>query len=66
MQRCWLPVLTMALAAPATLALHAPSAMAQAATPGALRAYRINPGDELEIYVWGEERLQRTVKGLNL
>jgi polysaccharide biosynthesis/export protein len=24
--------------------------------------YRINPGDELEIYVWGEERLQRTVR----
>jgi polysaccharide export outer membrane protein len=23
--------------------------------------YRINPGDELEILVWGEERLQRTV-----
>ncbi|WP_420383821.1 polysaccharide biosynthesis/export family protein [Novosphingobium sp.] len=29
-----------------------------------LRAYRINPGDQLEIYVWGEERLQRTVKVL--
>jgi polysaccharide export outer membrane protein len=28
------------------------------------RAYRINPGDQLEIYVWGEERLQRTVKVL--
>jgi polysaccharide export outer membrane protein len=27
-------------------------------------AYRINPGDELEIYVWGEERLQRSVKVL--
>lgn len=26
--------------------------------------YRINPGDELEIYVWGEERLQRAVKVL--
>lgn len=26
--------------------------------------YRINPGDELEIYVWGEERLQRTVRVL--
>jgi polysaccharide export outer membrane protein len=24
----------------------------------------VNPGDELEIYVWGEERLQRTVKVL--
>lgn len=27
-------------------------------------AYRINAGDELSIYVWGEERLQRTVKVL--
>ena len=29
-----------------------------------MRPYRISPGDELEIYVWGEERLQRTVKVL--
>jgi polysaccharide biosynthesis/export protein len=27
-------------------------------------AYRINAGDQLEIYVWGEERLQRAVKVL--
>lgn len=26
--------------------------------------YRINPGDELEIFVWGEERLQRPVRVL--
>jgi polysaccharide export outer membrane protein len=26
--------------------------------------YRINAGDELEVYVWGEERLQRSVKVL--
>lgn len=26
------------------------------------RLYTINPGDEVEIYVWGEERLQRTVR----
>jgi polysaccharide biosynthesis/export protein len=26
--------------------------------------YRINAGDDLEIYVWGEERLQRSVKVL--
>jgi polysaccharide export outer membrane protein len=31
---------------------------------GQLRAYRINPGDEIEVYVWGEERLQRTVRVL--
>ena len=27
-------------------------------------AYRINPGDELEVLVWGDERLQRTVRVL--
>jgi polysaccharide biosynthesis/export protein len=26
------------------------------------RTYTINPGDEIEIYVWGEERLQRVVR----
>jgi polysaccharide biosynthesis/export protein len=37
---------------------------AQAAdTPKAVnRPYTINPGDEIEIYVWGEERLQRQVR----
>jgi polysaccharide biosynthesis/export protein len=35
-----------------------PNAAARAFAPD----YRINPGDELEIYVWGEERLQRTVR----
>lgn len=29
-----------------------------------LSSYRVNPGDDLEIYVWGEERLQRTVRVL--
>jgi polysaccharide biosynthesis/export protein len=26
------------------------------------RTYTINPGDEIEIYVWGEDRLQRVVR----
>lgn len=30
----------------------------------AVSTYRINAGDELEIYVWGEERLQRELKVL--
>lgn len=30
----------------------------------AVSSYRINAGDELEIYVWGEERLQRQMKVL--
>lgn len=28
------------------------------------KAYRINAGDEIEIYVWGDERLQRTLRVL--
>jgi polysaccharide biosynthesis/export protein len=27
-----------------------------------MRPYSINPGDEIEVYVWGEERLQRIVR----
>lgn len=26
------------------------------------RAYTINPGDQIEVYVWGEERLQRSIR----
>lgn len=44
---------------PLALSLSAPL-LAQAQAP----AYRINSGDELEISVWGEERLQRDVNVL--
>ena len=47
--------------------IGAPALQAQvssSAPTAALRAYRINPGDEVEVYVWGEERLQRAVKVL--
>ena len=43
------------------------AARAAASTPPAARnlpVYRINPGDELEINVWREDQLQRTVKVL--
>jgi polysaccharide biosynthesis/export protein len=34
-------------------------------TPRALQpAYRVNPGDEIEVYVWGEDRLQRSSRVL--
>jgi polysaccharide export outer membrane protein len=60
------------------IALAAMPAMAHAQAPAqevrlpptaaqptpAVSSYRINPGDELEIYVWGEERLQRQLKVL--
>jgi len=44
----------------------ADQAFAQAAPSqaDALKAYRINPGDDLDIFVWGEDRLQRSVKVL--
>ncbi|WP_254621113.1 polysaccharide biosynthesis/export family protein [Sphingomonas sp. CL5.1] len=52
--------------------VHGPAAMAQGGAPAAststppaqLRAYRISPGDELEVYVWGEDKLQRDIKVL--
>ncbi len=42
------------------------TALALQAAPdsSALLPYRINPGDELEVYVWGEERLQRVIRVL--
>lgn len=42
----------------------AASAQQTATTVQAGPAYRINPGDELEVMVWGDERLQRTVRVL--
>ena len=41
-------------------AAASPPAVAQAAAD----AYRINPGDEIEVLVWGDERLQRVVRVL--
>lgn len=48
-------------AAPAIVGPPAP--VPEAAAPP-LKPYRINPGDEIEVYVWGDERLQRTLKVL--
>ena len=48
--------LTFAVVATAQAPLSVPPSATFAGTP-----YRINPGDELEIFVWGDERLQRTV-----
>jgi polysaccharide export outer membrane protein len=36
----------------------------QVSSPPAGPAYRISPGDDLEIMVWGDERLQRVVRVL--
>ena len=55
-------LLVLPMAAPA----HAQEGAAPAGTTASreLRPYRINPGDELEVYVWGEERLQRVIRVL--
>jgi polysaccharide biosynthesis/export protein len=52
------------LAASILATFQASPAVAQAAAQGAALPYRINPGDELEVFVWGEERLQRVVRVL--
>ncbi len=56
----------MSIGAGLALALLASdSSIAQVAGSSvALPAYTINPGDELEIFVWGEERLQRVLRVL--
>jgi polysaccharide biosynthesis/export protein len=56
----------LAVAACVALAALSPAAsyaqQAGQSVPGP--AYRINPGDDLEILVWGDERLQRSVRVL--
>lgn len=42
----------------------AASAQQSPAASSAGPAYRINPGDEIEVMVWGDERLQRTARVL--
>jgi polysaccharide export outer membrane protein len=54
---------TIALAASMPSMAQAQASAAPAAASRSL-AYRINPGDELDIFVWGEDRLQRTVRVL--
>jgi polysaccharide biosynthesis/export protein len=53
-------LMSLGLAGPAIAQQAPPQSVASAP----VSEYRINAGDELEIYVWGEERLQRHVKVL--
>jgi polysaccharide biosynthesis/export protein len=48
------------LALSLAVATQSGPAVAQAQSPG--RAYTVNAGDEIEVYVWGEERLQRQIR----
>lgn len=56
------------MCAACALATGAVAAPTPAATPAAMgdaaNSYRINPGDQLDIYVWGDERLQRAMNVL--
>src|SRR3954447_19147158 len=52
----WCAFLSFPLGVAAQAPLAVPPSATVAGTP-----YRINPGDELEILVWGDERLQRSV-----
>lgn len=54
----------MAYAQEKTQATSAQQPAVTAQPTPAVSTYRINPGDELEIYVWGEERLQRQLRVL--
>jgi len=47
-----------------SLAFAASSGFAQDRPPEALTEYRLNAGDVLDIFVWGEERMQREVRVL--
>jgi polysaccharide export outer membrane protein len=60
-----LPTIMLSAIVPSMAALALVGPPAPSVGPVApLKPYRINPGDELEIYVWGDERLQRTLKVL--
>jgi polysaccharide export outer membrane protein len=41
-----------------------PTAQPPVVRAAGVTPYRINPGDEVEVYVWGEERLQRQIRVL--
>lgn len=61
------PVAAQAPAAPATPVAAPPAATAKttpAPAPLSEATYKINISDEIEIYVWGEERLQRQLRVL--
>lgn len=57
-----LAVLALAGSLPVEPVFAADPPKAAAPSKPAVRPYTINAGDEVEIYVWGEERLQRVVR----
>lgn len=54
-----------AMVAPSGLAAQDSSGAAgRLQAPAGISTYRIKPGDQIQIYVWGEERLQREMRVL--
>ncbi|MBB5686624.1 polysaccharide biosynthesis/export family protein [Sphingobium boeckii] len=65
MKKSSLMLMAMTLGTPLTVSAQeatAPQSQPVQATP--LRPYTVNAGDEIEVYVWGEERLQRKIRVL--
>jgi polysaccharide biosynthesis/export protein len=58
----WARMLVILSCGALTLLALAPNRAAAQAAPDQLRPYTINAGDEIEVYVWGEERLQRVIR----
>jgi polysaccharide export outer membrane protein len=50
-------------AVPAVALADVPAQLSASSKP-ATEEYQVNPGDELDVFVWGEERMQRTVRVL--
>ena len=62
-----LALLLKIIAATVMLVASEQALLAQPAPPTqqqVLRPYTINPGDDIEVYVWGEDRLQRAIRVL--
>ena len=59
-----LALLMIGVASGPIAAQTSPTSGASTPSGGASMPYRVNPGDELEVYVWGEERLQRNIRVL--
>lgn len=64
MVRFWCKLFVLWVGMTSSAVFAQPSLTAPNSEPSSASSYRINPGDQLEIYVWGEERLQRAVKVL--
>jgi polysaccharide export outer membrane protein len=57
-------ILQSLLIQPVAAQVRNPQPQAAPAQGSAGPAYRINPGDDIEVMVWGDDRLQRTVRVL--